>query len=126
MSVWPTSSPQMMTMFGFLSCALAVLGAATTHVSARPSMLRMSFVFMGFSFEMELDRTQATEEFFRHLCLLLLGCAMRMKSMSVSRSAWRRSSHAKISPAGQAGNIRCGLTGTIRQGEHRDIPEIAD
>jgi hypothetical protein len=33
---------------------------------------------------------------------------------------------AKISPARQAGNVRCGLTGIIRHGEHRDITEIPD
>jgi len=33
-------------MLGFLACALAVPGAARPYVSARLSMLRMSFVFI--------------------------------------------------------------------------------
>jgi hypothetical protein len=29
-------------------------------------------------------------------------------------------------PVSQAANVRCGLTGMVRPGEHRDLPEIAD
>ena len=32
----------------------------------------------------------------------------------------------ELSSVRQAENVRCGLTGMTRHGEHRDIPEIAD
>src|SRR5215510_2775192 len=51
------SSPQMTTMFGFFSCALAVLSVIRKHVSARVTVINISLGFIVFGLLLSLGHS---------------------------------------------------------------------